>query len=236
MKMQALILCGGMGTRLKSVVDDRPKSMALIRGKPFLQVLVEDLKAKGVSEFVLATGYMSEHIESHFGDGAAWNVSVAYSRERSPLGTGGAIKLAESLLRDRFLVLNGDTYVEFDPEAMRKALDSQGAVMAMLLKRIEDTSRYGAVVLGEGGRIRAFSEKGANTGPGFINAGVYMARKELLAEIAADRPVSLENEVMPRLLKLGVQGVEMNGLFIDIGVPEDYLRAQTLIGGGKHDR
>lgn len=229
--MQALILCGGMGTRLKAVVDDRPKSMALIAGVPFLQILVERLRSQGVADFVFATGYLSEHIERHFADGRAWGVSIVYSREPEPLGTGGAIKFAEPWLQDKFLVLNGDTFVEFDPAAMESTFDRQDSILAMLLKRVEDTARYGAVVTDANGRVIAFSEKGAHPGPGFINAGVYLARRDLLSAIAPGRPVSLEREVMPRLLAQGVQGCEMRGLFIDIGVPEDYLLAQTLVGG-----
>lgn len=226
--MQALILCGGLGTRLREAVPDRPKSMAPIRGKPFLELLIRSLKAKGVSDFVLATGHMSAQIEDYFDNGRCWDVGIRYSREAEPLGTGGAVKLAEPLLQDRFLVLNGDTFVEFDPDALESKLGATGAPLVLALRVEENPERYGAVDIDAAGKVRAFVEKGVKTGR-HINAGVYLVRKEALALMEAGRAVSLEKEWMPRLMEQGIYGVEMQGRFIDIGIPEDFKRAQDLL-------
>lgn len=249
---QALVLCGGLGTRLREAVPDRPKAMAPIRGKPFLEILLRSLERRGVRDIVLATGHLGGQIEDYFGDGGCWDLAIRYSREREPLGTGGAVKLAEPLLRDRFLILNGDTFVDFDPAALEARMDAAGASLVLALRRVDDASRYGAVDVDADGRVRAFVEKGARGGP-FINAGVYLAAKEALGLLDAGRAVSLEREWMPRLLERsrpeaagrsrpgaaspgktgagagGVYGVESGGIFIDIGIPEDFARAQDLL-------
>src|SRR5450432_1909982 len=111
--IRAFVLCGGLGTRLRSVLSDRPKSMAPIAGVPFLQLLLEDLRSQGITEAVLGTGYLAEQIEGYFGKGDQLGMGLRYSREQAPLGTGGALKLAEPLLSDPLLVLNGDSYVEW---------------------------------------------------------------------------------------------------------------------------
>lgn len=226
--MQALILCGGLGTRLREAVPDRPKSMAPIRGKPFLEILIRSLKAKGVDDFILATGHMSGQIEDYFENGACWEVKIRYSREAEPLGTGGAVKLAEPFLQDRFLVLNGDTWVEFDPAALEKRMDATGAPLVLALRVEENPDRYGAVDVDPHGKVRAFVEKGVKVGR-HINAGVYLVRKEGLALMSPGRAVSLEKEWMPRLIEEGIYGVEVQGQFIDIGIPADFNRAQDLL-------
>lgn len=228
MVKQALILCGGLGTRLQSAVPDRPKSMAPIRGKPFLEILLRSLKAKGIDDFVLATGHLSGQIEDYCTDGSCWGVKVRYSREATPLGTGGAVKLAEPVLADRFLVLNGDTFVDFDPAALEKKLEATGAPLVLALRQVDDPERYGAVTTAPDGRVQAFVEKGVKTGQ-HINAGVYLVRKEALGLMEAGKPVSLEKEWMPKLMQRGIYGVETGGMFIDIGIPEDYRRAQDLL-------
>ena len=232
--MQALILCGGLGTRLRNTVGDAPKSMAPIRGKPFLEILLESLKARGFREFVLATGYKSEAVEGYFGNGGKWGVAIAYSRENSPLGTGGALKLAEPHLGDQFFLLNGDTFGDFDPAAMEKRMRAGNAAVVMALKAVQDVSRYGRVEMDTGGRILKFSEKGKAAGPGLVNAGIYLIRKHMLSQIELFRALSLENDVLPRVFDRGVYGCEIRGLFIDIGVPEDYQRAQSLLPGSAH--
>lgn len=228
MTRQALILCGGLGTRLREAVPDRPKSMALIRGKPFLEILIRSLQAKGMDDFVLATGHLHGQIEDYIGNGACWGVRVRYSREARPLGTGGAVKLAEPLLAEEFLVLNGDTFVEFDPEALAARQAETGASLVLVLRREEHPERYGAVDIDADGRVKAFVEKGVRVGR-HINAGVYRVRREALALMEAGRPVSLEKDWMPKLVARGIYGVVTQGLFIDIGVPEDYRRAQDLL-------
>ena len=223
------MLCGGAGTRLRPVLADRPKSMALISGTPFLQLLLDRLKSQGVNETILGTGYMAEKIESYFGSGNKVSMHIHYSREHEPLGTGGALKLAESLISDPVLVLNGDSYVEWSLVPMLELFRARDAAMVIVLQAVADITRYGSVTLDHDGRITAFVEKGAYEGPGLINAGVYLIRKQIVRDLPAGTAISLEREVFPRLLDRGVYGLVCTGLFIDIGIPDDLRRAQGLL-------
>ena len=229
--MQALILCGGLGTRLRSVVSDVPKAMASIQGTPFVELLIRSLARQGLKHFVLATGYRAAQIEAHFGDGARWDVRIEYSREHDPRGTAGALKLAEAKLSGPFLVLNGDTYAEFGLASLLQVLEQESASIAMVLKRVEDPGRYGSVRLDQSGRILGFVEKGSGGNAGLINAGAYLMQREVLDLIPAERACSLEKDILPGMLARGIFGLEMPGPFIDIGVPEDYVRAQSLLAG-----
>ena len=227
--VRAFVLCGGQGTRLRSVLADRPKSMALISGTPFLQLLLDRVRSQGVDDVILGTGYMAEKIESYFGCGSKFALRIRYSREREPLGTGGALKLAEPLFGDPVLVLNGDSYVEWSLLPMQELFRSKDADLVVMLHAVADVTRYGRVALDHDGRVTQFVEKGAAVGPGLINAGVYLLRKQIVRELPAGTAVSLEREVFPRLLDRGVYGLISTGLFIDIGIPDDFKRAQTLL-------
>lgn len=228
-KISAFVLCGGLGTRLRSVLSDRPKSMATVGGVPFLQILVEQIRAQGIREVILGTGYLAEQVEEHFGKGGKFGVEISYSREQTPLGTAGAVKLAEPKLSDPALILNGDSYVEWQLAPMLALAQKEEADLVMALQAVPEISRYGSVQLGDASRITEFAEKGATIGTGLINAGVYLLRKKVIADLPADRPVSLEREVFPRLLAGRVFGVVSGGNFIDIGIPADLARAQTLL-------
>jgi D-glycero-alpha-D-manno-heptose 1-phosphate guanylyltransferase len=237
--VRAFVLCGGHGTRLRSLLVDRPKSMALISGTPFLQLLLDRLRSQEVSEVILGTGYMAEKIEGYFGSGNKFAVRIRYSREDEPLGTGGALKLAEPLISDPVLVLNGDSYVEWSLVAMLELFMAKDADMVITLQAVADVSRYGSVALDQEGRVTQFIEKGVRGGPGLINAGVYLLRKRIVRDLPAGTAMSLEREVFPRLLERGVFGLVCTGLFIDIGIPNDLKRAQTLlasrVGTASHD-
>ncbi len=227
--VHAFVLCGGYGTRLRPVLADRPKSMALISGTPFLQLLLDRLKSQGVSDVILGTGYMAEKIESHFGSGNKLAVRIRYSRENEPLGTGGALKLAEPLISDPVLVLNGDSYVEWSLNPMLELFRGKDADLVIVLQAITDVTRYGSVALDKNGRVTEFIEKGIRSGPGLINAGVYLLRKQIVRDLPAETAISLEREVFPRLLDRHVYGLVSTGLFIDIGIPDDFKRAQTVL-------
>jgi NDP-sugar pyrophosphorylase family protein len=237
--VRAFVLCGGRGTRLRPVLADRPKSMALISGTPFLQLLLDRLRSQGVDDVILGTGYMAEKIESYFGSGNKLAMRIRYSREDEPLGTGGALKLAEPLTSDPMLVLNGDSYVEWSLVPMLKLFMAKNADVVIIVQAVADVARYGSVALDQEGRVTQFVEKGAAVGPGLINAGVYLLRKRIVRELPADTAISLEREVFPRLLDRGIYGLISTGLFIDIGIPDDFKRAQTLlasrIGGASID-
>ena len=203
--------------------------MALVAGVPFLELLLRQLRAQGVTEVVLGTGYKAEQIESYFGDGARVELSIRYSREAEPLGTGGALKLAEPLLGDPVLVINGDSYVEFDLAEGCDLLRSKDADLVMVLQTVPEVNRYGSVTIDGSKRIIEFVEKGGRTGEGLINAGVYLLRKKVLGQFPSGKAVSLEREVFTELLAGRVYGMPSNGTFIDIGVPTDLERAQTLL-------
>ncbi len=226
---KAFILCGGLGTRLRPVLSDRPKSMAPVAGVPFLEILLEGLQAQGIKEVVLGTGYLAEQIETFFRDGSDLGLILRYSRETEALGTGGALKLAEPLLSDPLVVLNGDSYVEWNLAATLDLFTRKKASVVMVLQAVPDVARYGSVAIDADRRVTEFVEKGSRTGAGLINAGIYILRKEIVAAFPAGKAVSLEGGVFPKLLGDKVYGLVTHGVFIDIGVPEDLERAQTLL-------
>src|SRR5215472_9955719 len=154
--VRAFVLCGGQGTRLRPVLADRPKSMALISGTPFLQLLLDRLRFQGVDDVILGTGYMAEKIESYFGAGSKLAMRIRYSREHEPLGTGGALKLAEPLVSDPVLVLNGDSYVEWSLNQMLELFRAKDADIVIVLQAVADITRYGSVALDRDGRVIRF--------------------------------------------------------------------------------
>ena len=225
----AFVLCGGAGTRLRPVLADRPKAMALISGAPFLRLLLERLRCQGIGDVILGTGYMAEKIESYFGSGNKVAMRIRYSREHEPLGTGGALKLAEPIISDPVVVLNGDSYVEWSLTPMLELFRAKDADLVLVLQALADVTRYGSVALNKDGRVTEFIEKGIRTGPGLINAGVYLLRKQIVRDLAVGTPISLERDVFPSLLEGRVYGLISTGLFIDIGIPDDFNRAQTVL-------
>ncbi len=178
---------------------------------------------------ILGTGYMAEKIESYFGSGNKLAMRIRYSREHEPRGTGGALKLAEPLISDPVLVLNGDSYVEWDLVPVLELFKTKDADLVIVLQTVADVTRYGSVALDQDGRVTQFVEKGVAAGPGLINAGVYLLRKQIVRGLPAGTAISLEKEVFPRLLDRRVYGLVCTGLFIDIGVPDDLRRAQGLL-------
>jgi D-glycero-alpha-D-manno-heptose 1-phosphate guanylyltransferase len=227
--IRAFVLCGGQGTRLRTVVKDRPKSMALISGTPFLQLLLDRLRSQGIDDVILGTGYMADKIEDYFGSGRNFDVRIRYSREHEPLGTGGALKLAEPIISDPALILNGDSYVDWSLVPMLELFRAKDADLVLVLQAVADVTRYGSVALDQDGRVIEFIEKGAEAGAGLINAGVYLLRKQIVHELPAGTAISLEKEVFPGLLNRRVYGLINTGLFVDIGIPNDLRYAQTLL-------
>ena len=225
-----MILVGGKGTRLQSTVYDRPKPMADVAGKPFLEWLLISLYEKGIRKVILCTGYMGEMVESYFGDGGKWDLQVRYSHETFPLGTGGAVRNALDLVQGgSFLVLNGDSYCRFDLNSMEKKHNYKSALATMWLVKMNDCSRYGSVVLDDNGMVQSFSEKSLVSGAGLINAGIYLLDSKLVETIAKDRKVSLEKDVFPHIVGTGLAGVVGDGVFVDIGTPESYASAEEIL-------
>ena len=238
--MEAILLCGGLGTRLRSVVSDRPKPMADIAGKPFLHYLVKMLSESGVRHLIFALGYMGEQIEAYFQSGEEYGLSISYSYEDSPLGTGGAIRNALSKVSgENVLVLNADTYFRTDYESLLREQLKNKAAMTIASRKIEDISRYGAILKDESGRILRWNEKMSSDQveaprPGEINGGIYVMQKSLIEKIPEGKQ-SLENDCIPAWLKDGVylQAISSDGYFMDIGIPEDYAQFREDVESGK---
>jgi D-glycero-alpha-D-manno-heptose 1-phosphate guanylyltransferase len=230
-EIKALILAGGLGTRLRSLVSDRPKPMAQVGGKPFLEYQIERLRAHGFEDLVLCVGYLAHHVQDYFDDGRDWGVHIDYAVETEPLGTAGAIKNAQKFIgEDAFLVLNGDSYLEVDLRGLVqfhqrwRSADPQ-AIATVAVVASDDTSAYGKVELDERARLLRFGEK-VEAGPGWINGGVYVLEPTLLDSISLGVAVSLETETLPLILESNhhVLGYLVQGFFVDIGTPEGYHR------------
>jgi D-glycero-alpha-D-manno-heptose 1-phosphate guanylyltransferase len=226
--VEAIVLAGGLGTRLRSVVADLPKAMAPVAGRPFITYLLDTLIAAGFNSAILAVGYQSEQIRKHFGERYR-TLPLRYSVEAEPLGTGGAIKLAMGQVSAASVfVLNGDTYLELDYAAMMAAHDKADAILTVAVHAVPDACRYGALEI-DSGRIRGFFEKGCPE-PRSINAGGYLLSRDLLSRYSLPRAFSFEADfLVPNVKELEPLAFQTQGIFIDIGVPEDYARAQKML-------
>jgi len=218
-----IILAGGLGTRLRGVINDLPKPMAMINGKPFLHYVFVYLSKQKIKNVILSVGYKGEIIESYFGD-KYLDVEIVYSREDEPLGTGGGIKKAFELVDDFAFVLNGDTFFDVDLNALHKFHLQNVADISLALKPMKSFDRYGTVQLQEN-RIINFVEK-KYLAEGLINGGVYFFGKNIFENIDQEK-FSFEKEVLEKLVsQKRICGKIYNDYFIDIGIPEDYAKAQ----------
>lgn len=223
--MEAVILAGGFGTRLRKVVPDLPKPMAPVAGRPFLEIMLTSLARKGFHRVVLSLGYMAQKVVAHFGDHFA-GIDIVNEIEHAPLGTGGALRRAMSrCITDHVFVFNGDTFLDLEVQEV-EAHWQKHHMPIIVACEMPNTARYGQLEINHG-RVLGFTEKGV-TGSGLINAGAYVFPTEMLNDFSIGRPFSLEadflvNAVTIQWFDLFVSG----GHFIDIGVPEDYARAQT---------
>jgi D-glycero-alpha-D-manno-heptose 1-phosphate guanylyltransferase len=223
------LLVGGAGTRLRSVLPSTPKPLALVGDRSFLELLVWQLRHQGICHLVMCTGYLAEQIENEFGDGRKWEVAIEYSRERQPMGTAGAVKLAQPYLQQssHFLVMNGDSFLEIDFDDLIRFHRGHGGLATVAVQGVKDASRYGNVQITAGNRVIGFNEKTGKDAPGLVSAGVYVFDRTIF-EYIAEGPASLERDVFPKILGRGVYALEQRGIFIDIGIPEDYARAQAV--------
>ncbi len=230
-KLRALLLVGGYATRLRPLSLNRPKCLFPLRNKPLIDYLIENLARAGCSEAILAVNNQSEIIESYLGS-EKYGIKLLYSREDMPLGTGGPIKIAEEKLRNEdFLVLNGDilNFINYH-ELMEKHLESRASI-TLTLKQVEDPTRYGVARL-QNNTIKEFVEKPTreNAPSSWINAGCYALSSEILDMIPSGRKVSLEREIFPELAAKGqLNAYRYHEKWIDIGVPEDYLKADKML-------
>ena len=229
--MEAIVLAGGLGTRLREAVPDVPKPMADIGGRPFLSYVLDLLARQGVGRVLLAVGHKHEVIQHHFGPRYG-NLLIEYVVEPEQRGTGGAVREALEHCRTAdILVLNGDTYFDVDLLEMLAFHRAHQADITIALKRVGDTGRYGAVVPGQDGRIAAFREK-SHTGAGLINGGVYAVKRGIGEQLRdLDAPFSFEEDFLQRsMTRLSAYGFESDASFVDIGIPEDYAEARRMLG------
>jgi D-glycero-alpha-D-manno-heptose 1-phosphate guanylyltransferase len=226
MSTQVLILAGGLGTRLRSVVSDRPKVLAEVAGRPFIAYLLDRLGQAGFRAATLLTGYKGEMVEEQLGL-SYQGLQLGYSVETSPLGTGGAIRAAARVIPcDQLLVLNGDTYFVLDYRDLVQ--QAKPGLDLMACRHVADVARYGAVQLDATGRVRALAEKGAE-GPGLINGGIYVLDREGIASWPKE-VFSIESDYFPaRLADERLAGMAHDSAFIDIGVPDDLMRASEVL-------
>ena len=224
---EAIILAGGFGTRLKHILPNTPKPMAPIEGQPFLNYLLNNLIAEGFTRIVLSTGYLHEQIEAYYGNRYK-TAEIVYAHETTPLGTGGAIRYAlEFCQSEDVYVLNGDTMFLIDYAGLAATHQLHSSDLTIVLRYVSDTSRYGSVQTDESGRIMAFIEKGNSTSEGYINGGIYLLNKQLFAGVTLSEPFSFEKDIMERRFREELfYTYPSKGYFIDIGVPDDYQRAQ----------
>lgn len=224
---EAIILAGGFGTRLQSVVSDVPKPMAPVCGRPFLEYQLDYLIGQGIDRVVLSLGYLPEVVKRHFGDRYR-SMEVVYAVEVEPLGTGGAIAFAAQQIKgDAFWVFNGDSLFDLNLEMMEHLHNQKSADFTLALRTVDDVSRYGAVEVNQDGMILHFKEKSALPAKGTINAGVYLMNKATYLRYAPEGLFSVEKELfMPDDRPVHMAGIISDGYFIDIGIPEDYKRAQ----------
>ena len=233
--LRAFLLVGGLGTRLRSIVRDKPKAMAMIHGRPFLEYQIALLKACGVHEFVLCVGHLRNDIIAHFGNGLKWEIDVDYAVEEHPLGTAGALRNAAQYVTGTFLMMNGDTYLDINYHNLVQdhvTRPDRSTIGTLGIIEVPDCSRFGTIEwTPETGRVTAFLEKKAGEiVTGWINAGVYVLEPSVLDHIPRGRPSSLEREVFPALQRRGLlRASPLNGTFVDIGTPEGYATLGELL-------
>jgi D-glycero-alpha-D-manno-heptose 1-phosphate guanylyltransferase len=227
--MEAIVLAGGLGTRLQKAVPNLPKPMAPIAGRPFLEILLSALARKGFTRVVLSLGFLSEKIISHFGTRYS-DMELVYEVESVPLGTGGAVRAAlKRCLADHVYVFNGDTYLDLEVDAVERLWQTEHHPV-IVVREVMDTERFGRVELRKG-RVNAFLEKGMS-GPGLINAGCYLLPTNALDVFSLGQPFSIETDFFIEFLqRIHFNGFVTHGRFIDIGVPQEYALAQTELAG-----
>jgi mannose-1-phosphate guanylyltransferase len=234
--MQALILAGGEGTRLRPLTSTIPKPVVPLGDRPFITYMIEWLRRYGVDDVILACGFMADDVRAVLGDGAALGVHLRYVEEPHPLGTGGALKYAQELLDERFLMLNGDVLTDIDLSTQFDQHRLTGARATLALVAVEDPSAYGLVRLAADNAVAEFVEKpGPDTiGTNLVNAGVYVLERDVLDAIApAGTNVSIERDIFPGLVGRGLFGHPAEGYWLDIGTPERYLRGTFDILSGR---
>ena len=231
-ELTTAILAGGLGTRPRSVIADRPRVLAEVQRRPFLEYLLDQLSAAKLRDVVLCTGHMGEQVRTKLGN-AYGPLRLFYSQEPFPLGTGGALRFALPMLTsDPVLVMNGDSFCSADLRSFWRWHLAQRARASLLLTYQPDTRRYGRVHLESDGRILRFSEKEGQNGPGWMNGGIYLIQRSLLQAIPEGRAISLERDLFPSWVDQDLYGYCNGERFLDIGIPEAYAAADQFFAKG----
>jgi mannose-1-phosphate guanylyltransferase len=224
--MQAVILVGGQGTRLRPLTANIPKPVVTLVDRPFIAYMLEWLRRHGVSDVIMSCGFLADSVRDVLGDGSGLGLDLRFVEEPEPRGTAGALKLAEPMLEDRFLMLNGDVLTDIDLGAQIAQHEASGARATLALVGVPDPSAYGLVLLDDDLSVREFIEKpsGENLPTNMISAGAYVLERDVLDLIPADRKVSIEREVWPQLVGAGLYGYASESYWLDIGTPDRYLQ------------
>lgn len=223
--MTAIVLAGGFGTRLQTVVSDVPKPMAPVMDKPFLEYIFKYLKKNDISKVILSVGYKHEIIESYFGN-KYLDINITYVVESEPLGTGGAIKKALGAVDEEdVFIINGDTFFDVDLSVLKKQFKSTKSQLLLSLKEMQDFDRYGCVEVDDEHKIIAFKEKEARK-IGSINGGIYLIKSDIFDNYELPEIFSFEEFMQDSFTALNAMGLVFTNYFIDIGIPEDYAKAQ----------
>lgn len=224
------ILAGGLGKRLRSAVFDRPKVLAEVGKVPFLQKLLDQVNAAGFKNVVLCTGYLGNQIKGEFGN-CYKNLTLLYSQEQLPLGTGGALRLALPLIKsEQVLVMNGDSYCDVNFKEFLRFHLKKKANATLAVINVPEAGRFGSVSLGPDDKILGFKEKKKVGGFSWINAGIYLLKRSLIAEIPEGNYISLEKEIFPKLVEENFYGYRSKCKFLDIGTPSSYAEAENFFG------
>ncbi len=232
--MQAVILVGGEGTRLRPLTAQTPKPVVTLVDRPFIAFMIEWLRRHGIDHVVMSCGFRADSVREVLGDGSKFGIRLSFIEEPDPRGTAGALKLAEPLLEDRFLMLNGDVLTDIDLTAQIAQHERTGATATLALVGVADPTAYGLVVLSGDGSVREFIEKPSaeNLPTNLISAGAYVLEREILDLIPPERNVSIEREVWPRLVGNGLYGYASESYWLDIGTPQRYLQGTFDIIAG----
>ena len=224
--MQAVILVGGEGTRLRPLTSTVPKPVVPLVDRPFISYMLEWLRAHGIDDVIMSCGFLATSVRNVLGDGSAYGIRLRFVEEPDPRGTAGALKFAESLLDERFLMLNGDVLTDLDLTGQIAQHERSGAKATLALVPVDDPSAYGLVCLEDDRAVKDFIEKPSSDriDTNLISAGAYVLEREILELVPAGRNVSIEREVWPRLIGAGLYGYPSDSYWLDIGTPDRYLQ------------
>lgn len=228
--LTAIVLAGGLGTRLRSVVHDRSKVMANVAGRPFLTYVLDQIVEAGIKRAVICTGYLADSVSAKLND-AYQGLELVYSHETTPLGTAGALRQALSLVQlFPVLVFNGDSYANVDLERFVQLHYARQSTITLALAKKQCSGAFGLVELGEGGIVKRFSEKEVTGKPEWVNAGIYILEKQVIESIPEDQAVSLEREILPKWVGQRLHGYAQQEDVFDIGTPSSLSEAQSIFG------